>query len=354
MEPASAASGEPFFDGDRVGHLAIQHALSKLSRTAIAFACAMGFATPLAADPLLISPRVVQESEGAVTQAALTAPEAVAPAPRRPTKDVHYNVVVFGDSLGDGVWAGLYHVLRKDKRFSVIRRSRVATGFARKDYFDWNDAVREATGELTVDIAVVVMGTNDRQTIVENGKRLNLFDPAWRDVYDARVDDFTQTLKEAGARVYWVGLPVMRSARFERDMATFSDIFEARAVANGISFVPTHDVAADRDGHYQAYGLDGAGRKRLLRTEDGMHFTMDGYLLLARRIGGVVLADVDGGTLTAKAASGIAGSSAATDGGGTSTPGPVASIDLKAPVYDLPEIRPGRSDDWRWTGAAVR
>lgn len=312
----------------------------------------MSLTVPLAADPLPITPRVAQEDAGAVTQAALTTPEIMAPTPGRPTKDVHYNLVVFGDSLGDGVWVGLYHVLRKDKRFSVVRRSRVATGFARQDYFNWNDAVREATGELTVDIAVVVMGTNDRQTIVEEGRRLSLFDAEWRDVYDARVDDFTATLTGAGARVYWVGLPVMRSARFERDMATFSDIFAARAAANGVAFIPTHEVAADENGNYQAYGVDRAGRKRLLRTEDGMHFTMEGYLLLARKIAGVILADVDGGALTAKAASGIAVTVA--DAGKAAASTSVAPVDLKAPVYDLAEIRPGRSDDWRWTGAAVR
>lgn len=308
----------------------------------------MAFGPSLAAEPISLTPQVSQGS-GAVTQAALTVPESSVPAP--PAGNIHYNIVVFGDSLGDGVWAGLYHVLRKDKRFSVVRKSRVATGFARRDYFDWNDAVRKATGELQIDIAVVVMGTNDRQTIVDGGRRLSLFEPAWRDVYDARVDDFTATLTGAGAQVYWVGLPVMRSARFERDMVTFSDIFEARAAANGVAFIPTHDVAADENGNYQAYGIDRAGRKRLLRTEDGMHFTMEGYLLLARKIAGIILADVDDGTLLTQAASATA---VATHAGETSAPASLASIDLKAPVYDLAEIRPGRSDDWRWTGAAVR
>lgn len=332
-----------------MGQLAIQQVMSKLKRATVAFVSAMSVAAPLAADPLPITPRVAQEDAGAVTPAALTTPEAVAPTPGRPRKDVHYNLVVFGDSLGDGVWAGLYHVLRKDKRFSVVRRSRVATGFARQDYFSWNDAVREATGELTIDIAVVVMGTNDRQTIVEGGQRLSLFDPEWREVYNARVDDFTATLKGAGARVYWVGLPVMRSARFERDMTTFSDIFAARAAANGIAFIPTHEVAADASGNYQAYGVDRAGRKRLLRTEDGMHFTMEGYLRLARKIAGVILADVDGGTLLASA-----GTTVARQASAANAPAPLTSVDLKAPIYDLTEIRPGRSDDWRWTGAAAR
>lgn len=355
MKPAWGLQKSHFSDGDRVGHSAIRYILPRLALlAAIAFACGTIAAAPLAADPLSITPPV-SAGAGSVTKAALTVPEtAPRAAAAAPAKDVHYNVVVLGDSLGDGVWAGLYHVLRKDKRFSVIRKSRVATGFVRKDYFDWSEAVREAADEMTIDVAVVVMGTNDRQTIVENGKRYSLFEPDWRKVYDARVDDFTETLKGAGARIYWVGLPVMRSAGFERDMESFSEIFEKRAEANGVTFIPTHDLAANRDGNYQAYGLDRAGKKRLLRTEDGIHFTMEGYELLARRIGGVILADVDAGAVAAKAASEIAIASEAISEVKKAVSTPAASIGLKTQVYDLVEVRAGRSDDWRWHGTAVK
>jgi hypothetical protein len=30
------------------------------------------------------------------------------------------------------------------------------------------------------------------------------------------------------------------------------------------------------------------------------------------------------------------------------------AIGLKSQVYDMAEIRPGRSDDWRWTGAPAK
>src|SRR3546814_7254767 len=80
-------------------------------------------------------------------------------------------------------------------------------------------------------------------------------------------------------------LPVMRSAGFESDMKKFTGIFKARAAANGVTFVPTHDLMTDKDGNYSAYGLDASGRKRLLRAEDGIHFSMQGYELLARTVG---------------------------------------------------------------------
>jgi len=306
------------------------------------------------AEPRPVSPTPQAVS---VTSAALTVPmpQEAPVKPEAGAEQAHYNIVIFGDSLGDGVWAGLYHVFHKDKRFSVIRKSRVATGFVRKDYYDWNDAVREAAADTKIDIAVVVMGTNDRQTIIEGSERHALFEPKWREVYEARVDDFTATLKAAGARVYWLGLPVMRSPGFEADMETFSSIFEKRAEANGVAFIPTHQLAADKDGNYQAYGTDAAGKKRQLRTEDGIHFTMEGYELLARSVADAIRADVDQGLVTAQAttagvgaAAGAVTSAVLTGASGDTLRG---STDAGEQPGKLAEIRVGRSDDWRWTGA---
>jgi hypothetical protein len=222
----------------------------------------------------------------------------------------------------------------------------------RHDYYDWNEVVREVATDTSIDIAVVIMGTNDRQPIVEKGVRYALFEPEWRKIYDARVDDFTTTLKKTGARIYWVGLPVMRGATFEKDMVTFSEVFKTRAAANGVTFLPLHDLLADDKGNYVAYGLDGKGRKRLLRAEDGIHFTMLGYDQLVGPIAGLIKRDVDGGVLAADVSAravSIAGAGASDNGGAT----PFATgIGLKAQIYDVAESRPGRSDDWRWTSAA--
>lgn len=300
------------------------------------------FAVSASAQPMQLAPRALESAAlvedapaGAVPQAQ-AAPAAM-PAPA--VKRERYNVVVLGDSLGDGTWAGLYHVLRQDKRFNVIKKSRVATGFSRQDYFDWNAEVRSIADEMRIDIAVVVMGTNDRQPIVEEGRRHALFDSGWRDIYERRVDDFTATLKATGAQIYWLELPVMKSPRFGADMAQFNGIFEARARANGVAFVDTQGVATGADGGYTAYGPDRSGRTRLLRAEDGIHFTMPGYELLGERIANAILADMDGGRIAAAAPALYVAPEAPEEEAG------------KAAGYDMADRRPGRSDDWLWLGA---
>lgn len=287
-------------------------------------------------------PIAVISAEPAMTQAAhhMPAQPPVAPAAIAPRE--RYNVVVLGDSLGDGLWAGLYHVLRKDKRFNVIKKSRVATGFSRHDYFDWNAAVRDIAGETRIDIAVVVMGTNDRQPIMQDGVRHALFDAGWRDIYERRVNDFTATLKGTGAAIYWIELPVMRSPRFGGDMERFNEIFEARARANAVAYVSMDGVATGADGGYTAYGPDRSGSTKLLRADDGIHFTMAGYELLGERVANALLADIEGGGAPVALVSTepVMLRESASD----------AELE-KASAYDMADRRPGRSDDWLWLGA---
>lgn len=276
-------------------------------------------------------------------------PSAPAPAPVA-NANGRLNVVVLGDSLGDGLWAGVYHVFMSDKGFNVIRKSRVATGLVRSDYYDWGQAVREVVATTRVDIAVVVMGTNDRQVLVDGTARHTLFDAEWQRIYKERVDDFTRVLSDAGARVYWLELPVMRSPRFEADMRQFNAIFSERAAANHIHYVPTRDLALGPDGGYSAYGADRFGKTKLLRAEDGIHFSLPGYELLGARVAEAIRRDLNGqAPLMVRAKEPV---SAPVDTSDMLRPqsAPDAKTAEAAISYDVANIRPGRSDDWRWNG----
>ena len=277
--------------------------------------------------------------------------------PTKPTKSTKapaatkrakpYNIVILGDSLGDGLWAGLYRVLRKDKRFRLIKRSKVASGFVRTEYYDWNKQVKNILNEEKIDIAVILMGTNDRQVILDkHGKRHRLRQPGWEVEYRDRATRFSNDLNDAGARIFWVGLPAMRSPRFGGDMQYFNGIYSDLAKPNNYYFVPTWDKTLDaKTGKYNAYGPDLRGRKRLLRADDGIHFTLAGYQSWAKIVADELVAQVDSGFPYWQQAS--------LDTGKGSTAAKIgvdsAMVDtLRGRVYEQPEIKPGRSDDWRW------
>eukprot|EP00439_Symbiodinium_sp_Y106_P087621 s1_g157.t1 len=284
-----------------------------------------------------------------------------------PLLDRIMNVVILGDSLGDGLWAGLYRELKSDPRFNIIKRSKVSTGFVRKDYFDWNAEVERVLAEEQVDIAVIMIGTNDRQVLVDDqGRRHRLRAPGWEAAYKARVDRFTRSLTDEGVLVYWVGLPVMRSPRFGGDMRYFNTIYEERAAANGVPFIPTWNDLADAAGAYQAYGPDTNGRRRLLRADDGIHFTLAGYRVLASVVADDLVRDRDAGILPGQAITHqrsaveqptsldqepLEPASGAANLRSTSSEdiSPVVASSVEAEAGDTPDLRPGRADDWRCT-----
>ncbi len=191
------------------------------------------------------------------------------------------NLMVLGDSLGGGVWAGLYNSFHKNKNIKVLRKTKPSTGFVRLDFYDWNSNLKQILTNTRIDVAVVMMGANDRQTIVTKTGRYRPGSKRWREIYAARVDEYIGQLKAHGARVYWVGLPITRQKKFSRHMRLLNEIFAERARVNNIVFVDIWDDFTTTNGKYSANGKDIKGRMRKLRANDGVHFTMRGYQKLA-------------------------------------------------------------------------
>ena len=192
-----------------------------------------------------------------------------------------YRVVVLGDSLGDGLWSGLYRTFEDDTNLEIVKRSKVSTGFVRTDYYDWNGALGDILKSETYQIAVVMFGANDDQAIRDGKEWVKPGTDRWTELYGQRVEAFIKKLRAANIAVYWVGLPVMRSPDQATDAEAMNEIFREKAFINGAKFIDTWSGFTDEAGRYSAYGPDMSGQVRRLRADDGIHFTMRGYLKLA-------------------------------------------------------------------------
>ncbi len=192
-----------------------------------------------------------------------------------------YRLVVLGDSLGDGIWSGLYRAVEKDQNVETIKKAQASTGFARPQSYDWNGALKQILAEEKFHIAVIMIGVNDTQPMRTKEGLLKLGSDEWREAYGDRIEDFTRQLKAKNIAVYWVGLPIMRSPKQNEDMQVLNEMFRERAFVNGVKFIDTFNAFADQFGRYSAFGPDLSGEVRRLRVDDGVHFTMRGYEKLA-------------------------------------------------------------------------
>jgi hypothetical protein len=190
-------------------------------------------------------------------------------------------LAAIGDSLGDGLWEGLYRQLRSNKRIVVYRGAKHSVGFTTSTMTEQIDAVVAAG---PVHAFVVMLGANDdRRSFFANGRSLALFaTPKWVELYRARVEAFMDYAGAKRVPVVWVLLPIMRTDEQTKAATLINSILiEAANGRPHISLVSIWSLTADDKGAYMPYFNDLRGRRRLMRHSDGLHFSEPGYELLA-------------------------------------------------------------------------
>ncbi|MDY6923803.1 MAG: DUF459 domain-containing protein [Pseudomonadota bacterium] len=188
---------------------------------------------------------------------------------------------VFGDSMADGLYTGLYRDLRDQPKVTVTKFSEVSTGLSRYDYVDIQAKTQRQIEATPVDVAVILFGTNDAQGISLDGVIHDFGTEGWKAAYATRIDNLVAMLRGRDVAVYWVGLPRMKSARFDGRMALINGVIEARMTALGVPYLETAALTSNGEGGYEAYLANDSGRKVLMRANDGIHMSMAGYLRIS-------------------------------------------------------------------------
>jgi hypothetical protein len=201
--------------------------------------------------------------------------------------------VVMGDSMADGLYSGIYRVLKDDTRLTFIKKTKVNTGIVRNDRYDWNEAALEIAAEKAYDVAIVVFGANELQSIREDGKAYHFSQPGWELRFSQRIDDIIDALKSENIATYWVGLPITRKDRYQEEYAYVNGFFRDAAARNGIRYVDTWSEFADANGEFTPFGTSLSGEEIQLRSDDGVHFTTEGYEKYASVVAAVLEKDVN-------------------------------------------------------------
>lgn len=194
------------------------------------------------------------------------------------------NLMVVGDSLGEGVWGSLYWRFYSTSEVRVINAAKAATGFNRTPY---EDSLELGNGQAA-QLAVVMTGANDAQGVwpLQEGAAPGVFGTAaWASLYRQRMDRFFDAAQTRGTMVIWVGMPIMRDAGFERRMAIVRDAQREACVARGVTYLDLVPASVDDSGAYAESKTDDKGRVRTVRADDGIHLTVYG----SERIAEIVL-----------------------------------------------------------------
>jgi Uncharacterized protein conserved in bacteria len=213
---------------------------------------------------------------------------------RKPTAGNRLRVVVVGDSLASGLGTYAERVF-KPTLVRVSNQGRISTGLARPDYFDWLTSMQELVDSFRPDLVIVMMGENDAQSLVDLQGHLqtSIGTPAWQAGYAARVQDFARIATSGGARLVWVGLPIVRDngrrALLQRQNSIFQ---EMTSVVPNTAYLDTWNLFVTPNGGYTTYYRETSGHLEVIRQPDGVHFNGLGYQLVAQAAAGLAIADL--------------------------------------------------------------
>ena len=210
---------------------------------------------------------------------ATRTPGAIGGAPIAPT----FFINVLGDSVAVFAADGLTQAFVDKPEIAVVGHARESSGLVRDDFYDWPKAAHDlAATKDKLDFVVVTLGINDMQILKDGADTLDPLSDKWREIYGRRIESMVAPFKLAHVPVAWVGLPPMRSERFNAQIVKLNELFKERAEKAGAQYIDIWDAFADESGQYNAYGPDINGQNAKLRSTDGIHFTKAGSRKLAQ------------------------------------------------------------------------
>lgn len=256
-------------------------------------------------------------------QVAVPVEEQAAPKPKAPVASLPppkpkvekapgaTRLAIFGDSLATDLGKALERFYAEDPNITIIPQGVGSSGFVRDDFFDWNKAIGEQIAANSFDLAVIIIGINDRQTINADGKSYKPLTEEWTRLYSTRVNGVLSQLRAANKPVIWIGLPPMSKAEYSQAMSQITALQRLASFSGGAEFLDIYEKFADEEGKYSSFGPDLNGQRVRMRKDDGIHFSAAGADKLAFYLSQSIKLFYRGGGVSIEVADPLAGTDAA-------------------------------------------
>jgi uncharacterized protein len=206
---------------------------------------------------------------------------------QQPADDA-YRILVIGDALAGGLGAGLTRMAEMETGFDIVNRFQEVSGIARPEVYDWAANLPNIMEGKQFNAVVVLLGSNDRQSIRSGDFRYVFNTPDWTKIYKAQTGQLLDVLKAMNVKVFWVAIPPMGDALYDADMKILAALQEQEVKAKGATYIDLRSAFLNPDGTYTDKGPDDTGEVRKLRARDGVTFFKQGN----NRFGQLLLAEI--------------------------------------------------------------
>jgi uncharacterized protein len=211
-------------------------------------------------------------------QSAPAAPQAAAAVEK--SEDAS-RVLILGDFVAGGLGEGLEAAYAEDPDVVIITRSNGSSGLVRDDYYDWPANIGGILEAEDPAIVIIMIGANDRQQLVVDGRPEDPRSDAWMAEYERRAASMVEAVRAQEAHLVWVGMVPFRFRAMSSDMIAFNDLYRRVSEEAGGEYVDVWDGFVDEEGAFATHGPDMNGQPAQLRAGDGINITRAGKRKLA-------------------------------------------------------------------------
>ena len=194
----------------------------------------------------------------------------------QPTASKPMTILDVGDSLGEDLGLGLGYTLGTNPLVHVVQAAHGDSGLARPDFYNWPAHLAALLSEYHPEVVTLLIGGNDSQSFDADNQVVVFGTSLWRTIYTQRVDLMMSEAQKAGAKLLWVGLPIMQDPAFGASMETLNAIYKAQAALHHVEFMSTWALFSNAQGQYSAYLTNSSGQTVLARDPDGIHIAPPG------------------------------------------------------------------------------
>jgi hypothetical protein len=193
-------------------------------------------------------------------------------------------VLLVGDSMMQGVAPHVARALQK-ANISSLDLSKQSTGLAYPSYFDWPATVQKTIPGSKITVMVVFMGANDTWDMVLSGHYEPFGTGRWQTMYTSRIDSMVKFAESQNVRVIWLGAPNMGKEKINAGVKVLNQLYKAETSDGVARYVSTRELlSANNPEEYQKHITREDGKVVTVRTDDGIHFTRDGQVMLSNLI----------------------------------------------------------------------
>jgi hypothetical protein len=158
---------------------------------------------------------------------------------------------------------------------TVLADGKPLSGLSEPQYLDWPARVRGALANRPApDVVVFMAGANDGVKMRTPNGLIEYGTEAWNAEYARRAGEFMDAVGQGGARLYYVGQPIMRDAKQSRIANDINVAVASEAKKRPwVVYVDSWTLLSDKDGTYSTFLTADNGEVVKARADDGIHLT---------------------------------------------------------------------------------